>query len=134
MSGVHGSALIEEGAQIGSGAGIGASCTIERDAVIRDGVRLAEHVLVRAGITVGEATTVGAGCILEGTVEIGRHCTLPPYVHLNCDGAGTRIGKDVILRDHVIVYGNVSIENAVSVGHYTFIGPGASLGSHNQIA
>jgi UDP-3-O-[3-hydroxymyristoyl] glucosamine N-acyltransferase len=44
------------------------------------------------------------------------------------------------LRDHVIVYGNVSIENAVSFGHYTFIRPGAivrpgeSLGSHNQIA
>lgn len=80
--GVHPSAVVEEGAELGEGVSIGALAHVGPSAVVGPGTRVLPQAAVGAG------------------ARIGRDCLLHP---------GARIGERVVLGDRVIVHHNACI-------------------------
>ena len=58
MSGVHPSAVIENGAVIGDGCVIGPFCLVGPDVVLGQGVVLKSHVVVTGDTDIGDETVV----------------------------------------------------------------------------
>lgn len=80
--GIHSSAVIEPGAQIGAGVAIGPLVVIGRNARIGDNCRIAAHV------SIGENAEIGASALIH---------------------AGVRIGRDVIIGDRFIAQGGAVV-------------------------
>ena len=68
--GVHATAVIEEGAELGEGAAIGPFAVIGAGARIGPGARIAAHVSVAPG------SMIGADCLLREGVRIGHSATI----------------------------------------------------------
>lgn len=73
---IHPSAVVEEGAQLGSD------------------VRLWHFVHVRGGAVIGDGTQVGKSCYIDSDVVIGSHCKIQNFVS---------VFRGVSLGDHVFV-------------------------------
>jgi UDP-3-O-[3-hydroxymyristoyl] glucosamine N-acyltransferase len=146
--GVHASAVVEEGVQIGAGASVGALAFIGRGAVIGAGA------VVSAQAHVGEGAFVGSGTLLKPRSMLGDACRIGArgIVHggvvIGADGFGFApsegrwekieqlgavvIGDDVeigantcidrgALEDTVVGDG-VKLDNLVQIGHNVRIG------------
>ena len=94
MSGIHPSAIIEEGAQIGSDCHIGPFCHIGSDAVIADRVTLKSHVVVAGDTHIGEDTTVFPFSV------IGE---IPQDLKFSGEKTRLRIGARNRIREHVTI-------------------------------
>lgn len=110
MSGIHPSAIIEEGAQIDSDATVGPFCVIGPEVVIKSGVELKSHVVVTGATTIGEDTVVFPFTVLgeipqdlkfkgeKTELIIGKRNRIREHVTMNTgtEGGGgvTRIGDD----------------------------------------
>jgi len=136
MSGIHPTAVIAEGAQIGSNVEIGPYCVIGPKVKIGDGARLRPHVVID-----GE-TAIGGGCNIfpfasigaqtqdlkfrggRTSVEIGERTTLREYVTVN---AGTNEGEKTIVGSdcHIMAYCHVA--HACRVGNGVIMSNAASL-------
>src|SRR5690625_2931038 len=68
--GVHPTAIIEPGAEIGDGAAIGAFAVIGR------GARLGKGAIVGAHVTIGSEAVIGEGALLHAGVRIGARCRI----------------------------------------------------------
>jgi len=110
MSGIHPSAIIEDGAQIDPGATVGPFCVIGSDVVIKSGVELKSHVVVSGATTIGEDTIVFPFTVLgeipqdlkfkgeKTQLIIGKRNRIREHVTMNTGTKGgggiTRIGDD----------------------------------------
>lgn len=136
MTGIHPTAVIADGAQIGSDVEIGPYCVIGSNVKIGDGARLRPHVVIDGN------TTIGAGCNIfpfasigsqtqdlkfrggRSTVEIGDRTTLREYVTVNSgtnEGERTIVGKDC----HIMAYCHVA--HACRVGNGVIMSNAANL-------
>lgn len=136
MSSIHPTAVIEDGAQIGSDVTIGAYCVIGPHVNIGDGVCLHPHVVIDGH------TTIGANCNLfsfacigsqtqdlkfrggSSTVEIGAGTTLREYVTVN---SGTNEGEKTVVGNgcHIMAYCHVA--HACRVGNGVIMANCATL-------
>ncbi len=153
--GVHRTAIIESGAQLGVGVDIGPWCHIGPNVSIGDRVRLVSHVVVDGETHVGEGAvlypfcTVGLApqdlkykgeatrCEIGARTQIREHCT----IHRGTvTGSGiTRVGADCLLMavvhvahdceigDGVVIANNVVMGGHVSIGADAVIGGAAAL-------
>ncbi|WP_147125034.1 acyl-ACP--UDP-N-acetylglucosamine O-acyltransferase [Shimia ponticola] len=110
MSGIHPSAIIEEGAQIDPDATVGPFCVIGPEVVLKSGVELKSHVVVTGATTIGEDTVVFPFTVLgeipqdlkfkgeKTELIIGKRNRIREHVTMNTgtEGGGgvTRIGDD----------------------------------------
>ncbi len=80
--GVHPTAIIDKGVQLGSDVAVG------------------PYAVLSEGVIVGDGTKIGAGCVVGKEVKIGSNCLLYPNVTIyhQC-----RIGNNVILHSGVVV-------------------------------
>jgi len=92
MSGIHPSALIEDGAQIGEGCVIGPFCVIGPEVVLGDRVTLKSHVIVQGDTTIGEDTVVFPFAVLG---------EIPQDLKYDGEAARLRIGARNRIREHV---------------------------------
>ncbi len=136
MSGIHPTAVISDGAQIGCDVEIGAYCVIGPHVTIGDGACLRPHVVIDGH------TTIGAGCNLfsfacigsqtqdlkfrggSSTVDIGERTTLREYVTVNSgthEGEKTVVGADC----HIMAYCHVA--HACRVGNGVIMANCATL-------
>ena len=92
MTGIHSTAIVAPGAELGAGVAIGPYCIVGEHAVLEDGVSLASHVVV------------------DGHTRIGARTRVYPFAslgqgpqHLKYAGEPTRleIGADNVIREHV---------------------------------
>jgi len=83
--GVHASAVIEAGAQLGREVAVGALCFVGADA------RIGDRSCLWPGAYVGALAVVGADCSLASGVVLGERCVLGQRVRLH---AGVVIGAD----------------------------------------
>lgn len=129
MSGIHPSAIIEDGAQIGEGCVIGPFCYVGSQVTLDDRVVLKSHVVVTGETSVGEDTVIFNFSVIgeipqdlkfggENTrLEIGKRNRIREHVTVNTgtDGGGgvTRIGDDCLLMAGVHVAHDVQIGNRV---------------------
>jgi UDP-N-acetylglucosamine acyltransferase len=150
MPDIHPSAVIEAGATLASDVSIGPFCSVGRDAVLGQGVRLESHVVVTG------CTRIGAGSRLfpfasighrpqdmkfageASTLEIGPRAVIREYVTMNPGTAGggmlTRVGADCLfmaathvahdchLGDHVIMANGAVLGGHVAIGDHAILG------------
>ena len=129
MSGIHPSAIIEDGAQIGQGGIVGPFCHVGPQVRLGDRVELKSHVVVAGDTSVGEDTVIFNFSVIgeipqdlkfggENTrLEIGNRNRIREHVTVNTgtEGGGgvTRIGDDCLLMAGVHVAHDVQIGNRV---------------------
>lgn len=136
MSGIHPTAVIAEGAQVGEGVEIGPYCVIGPNVSIGAGACLRPHVVIDGH------TTIGAGCNIfsfacigsqtqdlkfrggRSTVEIGDRTTLREYVTVN---SGTNEGEKTVVGSgcHIMAYCHVA--HACRVGNGVIMANCATL-------
>jgi UDP-3-O-[3-hydroxymyristoyl] glucosamine N-acyltransferase len=147
--GVHPSAVLESGVELGPdvaigpyaviGAGtrvgarvrIGAHCAIAEACVLAPDVTLAPHVTLYRGVRIGERTTVHSGTRLGvdgfGYVWDGSSHRKVPQVGGCVIGADVEIGANVTIDRGSIgateIGDGVKIDNLVQIGHNVRVGP-----------
>ncbi len=147
---IHPTAIIEDGAQIGSGVSIGAYCTIGSEAKLGDGTTLEAHAVVAGRTTLGSNThiypfaSVGhrpqdlkyAGepselVVGSGTI-IREHATLNPgtaggnmqtRVGDNCIiMVGSHVAHDCQIGNNVILVNNATLGGHVVIDDHAIVG------------
>ena len=140
MSGIHASAIVEEGARIDPSATVGPFCTVGAEVVLGADVVLKSHVVVTGRTEIGAGTVIFPFAVIgeipqdlkfkgeASRLQIGERNRIREHVTMNCgteggggvtqlgdDGlfmAGCHIAHDVILGDRVIV-----VNSAAVAGH-----------------
>jgi UDP-N-acetylglucosamine acyltransferase len=148
-SGIHPSAIVEEGARIGSDVAVGPFCSIGSEVELSDGVVLHSHVVVDGRTRIGSGTQIYPYVVLgappqdiayrdEATsVEIGSNCIIREHVTVHrgtARGTGvTRVGDSCFLMvgahiahdcdvgSHVVIVNNVSLAGHVTIGDHAII-------------
>lgn len=158
MPGIHPTAVVSEGAELGAGVEVGPYCVIGPHVKIGADTRLLSHVVIDGWTTIGAGCTVHPFARLGGPtqdlkykggaprVEIGDRNTLREYVTVNAatgDGDVTRIGSDChimayahIAHDCVVGDGVVLANCATLAGHVTvedLAGIGGLVGIHQFV-
>ena len=150
MPGVHPTALIEDGAQIGADVEIGPYSCIGQDVVLGDGVRLGSHVVITGRTRLGDGTRVFPFASIghqpqdlkfkgeKSSLEIGKNNVIREHVTMNpgTEGGGmvTRIGDgclfmvaahvahDCQIGDNVILVNNATLAGHVEIGDWAIVG------------
>ena len=87
-AGIHPTAVIEEGVELGENIAIGAFCYIGQGSKIGSNTTLMPRVTIYPGVSVGEQVMIHAHVVIrEGTV-IGSGCTLHAGAVIGADGFG----------------------------------------------
>jgi UDP-N-acetylglucosamine acyltransferase len=106
-AGIHPTAIIEPGAQIGAGVSIGPYTVVERDVVIGDGSEIGPHAML------GNGTRLGSRCRVFMGASIGLEPQDKKY-------AGEKtlavIGDDTLIREYVTINRGTSATGATRVG------------------
>lgn len=154
-AGIHPSAVIEYGAQIGADVAIGPFCHVGPQVVLGDGAELISHVALHGRTTIGARTRIFPFASIghqpqdlkfhgePSVLEIGADCLIREGVTMNpgTEGGGlkTVVGKgctflanshvahDCHVGDHVIFSNNVMIAGHTHVGDYVIMGGGSAL-------
>ena len=118
-AGIHPSAVIADGVQLGAGVSIQPHVVIESGAVIGDGTVLGANVYVGRGVR------IGSGCMIYPNVCIRERCVLGDRVLIQCGAVigGDGFGFELVNGRHVKIpqVGIVQIDNDVEIGCNTTI-------------
>jgi UDP-3-O-[3-hydroxymyristoyl] glucosamine N-acyltransferase len=140
--GIHLTAMIGEGVQLGNNVAIGAYC------VIADGARLGDGVVVYPQVYIGREAVIGKGTVIWPQVvigwetQIGANCILHSGAVIGADGFGylwegqrrhkiPQIGR-VVIEDEVEIGANSTVDRATTSA--TRIGRGCKIDNQVHIA
>jgi len=152
---IHPTAIIEDGARLGTDCRVGPYCMIGPDATLGDGCELISHAVVAGRTTIGAGTrifpfasighqpqdlkyegeastlTIGANCqIREGvTMNPGtKGGTMTTSIGDNCAFlANSHVGHDCSIGDNVIFSNNVMLAGHCTIGNFAIVGGGAAI-------
>ena len=143
MSVIHPTAIIEDGAVLGTDVEIGPYCCIGPQVVLGNGVVLKSHVVIDGDTTIGDGVRIfpfaSIGQIPQdlkyagepGRLEVGANTTIREYatMHIGTDGGGllTRVG------DNCLVMGAAHVAHDCLVGNNVILAQGVLLGGHVKI-
>ncbi|MCI0433030.1 MAG: UDP-3-O-(3-hydroxymyristoyl)glucosamine N-acyltransferase [Gemmatimonadetes bacterium] len=125
-------AVVEPGARIGDRCRIGSHCVIGRDCVLGDDVVLYPHVTLYASVRVGDRSILHSGVRLGvdgfGYAFVdGAHCKIPQV-------GGCVIGSDVEIGANTTVdrgsIGTTEIGNGVKIDNLVQVGHNVRIGDH----
>jgi UDP-N-acetylglucosamine acyltransferase len=150
MARVHPTAIVEDGAVLGTETVIGPYCLVGPNVTLGDGVELVGHVCVAGRTVIGERTKIFPFASIghppqdlkyhgeESRLEIGRNNTIREHVTINpgTEGGGmlTTVGDDCLLMvgahvahdcrvgNHVILVNNATLAGHVHVGEHAILG------------
>ncbi len=147
---IHPTAIVAEGARIGSGVKIGPYCIVGADVSLADNVELKSHVVIEGHTSVGRDSTIFPFASIsnipqdrkyhgeESRIEIGERCTIRESVTINpgTEGGGmvTRIGNDCLIMAcaHIahdaIIGNNVVMANYVGIAGHVQVGDNVIFG------
>ena len=114
-SGIHPTAIVEEGASVDPTAQVG------RLVIIDKGARIGARTIIHDQVTIGPDVTIGADCVVYPGVriyrqtQIGDRCTLHSNTVLGSDGFGF-VPNDAGVYEKVPQVGHVILEDDVEVG------------------
>lgn len=140
--GIHPSAIIAEGAQIGPEPRIGAYVVIGRDCKVGTRATFHPHVVLYPGVSVGDDVILHAGVVVRELCQVGNRVTIQNGSIIGGDGFGFAPMEDgtyykirqtgrVVIEDDVEIGANTTIDRA-AVGE-TRICRGAKLDNLVQI-
>ncbi|HUR29693.1 MAG TPA: UDP-3-O-(3-hydroxymyristoyl)glucosamine N-acyltransferase [Planctomycetota bacterium] len=153
VPGIHPSAIVEPGVELGAGVSIGPLCHVGK------GARLGARTILRAHVEVGEGARIGEDCeifpnvVLYDRVELGARCVIHAGTVLGSDGHGFDPRPEgwvkvpqcgiVVLEDDVEIGANATvdrarfgetrigrgtkIDNLVHIGHNVVIGANSMI-------
>jgi len=143
MSVIHPTAIIEDGAVLGSDVEIGPYCCIGPKVVLGNGVVLKSHVVIDGDTTIGDGVRIfpfaSIGQIPQdlkyagepGRLEVGANTTIREYatMHIGTEGGGllTRVG------DNCLVMGAAHVAHDCHIGNNVILAQGVLLGGHVKI-
>ncbi len=148
VPGVHGTAVIEDGAVVSATASIGPYVVIETGASIGEDVVLGAHAFVGRGSTVGAGSRLAPHVTVQHGCHLGERAVVHSGVVIGADGfgfaasaegavkieqlGGVRIGHDVEIGantcidrgalDDTVVGNGVKLDNLIQIGHNCRIG------------
>ena len=150
MAHIHPTAIIEDGAQIGSDVHIGPYCIIGAKVVLGDRVKLHAHVVVDGNTHIGEGTEVFPFASLgkapqdlkykgeDSRLRIGKNNIIREHVTMNTGTAddrmettvgdnclfmvGAHVAHDCIVGNNVILANNATLAGHVKLGNRVIIG------------
>ena len=158
--GIHGSALVAEGAVLGKDVSIGPNVVIEQDVVLGDGCVVMANSVIGQGSQLGAQVTVWPNVTICHGVVIGDRTNIHPGAVIGSDGFGfapsaqgwqkvaqvgtVRIGNDVDIGsattvdrgaiDDTVIGNGVIIDNQVQVAHNVRIGDHTAIAGKAGIA
>jgi UDP-N-acetylglucosamine acyltransferase len=109
----HPTALIHQGAHIGSDVSIGPFAIIEDGVVIGDRCSIAAHAQILSGVIMGSDNHVDRAAILGGNPQSLSFDTRTP--------SGVRIGDHNTFREHVTVHRSMHEAGHTSIGNANFL-------------
>lgn len=120
-TGVHPSAVIEAGAELGEGVSVGPFVFIGRGAKIGAGATLYSGVHVEPGASVGPGAVLYNHVVVRHGCTVGARCILHPGVVVGSDGFGFALdtrpdGELVPVHEKIPQLGDVVIEDDVEIG------------------
>jgi len=128
LTGVHPSAIVAPGADLGRRVGIGPHVVIE------EGVRIGDGTQIGAGSYLGRDVRIGADCVLHPRVYVGERCLLGnrvvmhPGAVVGADGFGYEMKEG---RHHKVPQlGYVQIDDDAEIGANTTIDRGRFARTH----
>src|SRR5262245_25708806 len=152
---VHPTAIIEDGARVGSEVRVGPFCVVGSEVVLADGVELMSHVAVAGRTTIGARTRIFPFASIghqpqdlkykgePSTLVVGSDCLIREGVTMNpgTEGGGmqtvvgdrcaflanSHVGHDTTVGDNVILSNNVMLAGHVTVGPHAILGGGAAV-------
>ncbi|NMC38626.1 MAG: UDP-3-O-(3-hydroxymyristoyl)glucosamine N-acyltransferase [Bacteroidales bacterium] len=140
--GIHPTAVIEEGANVGKDVYIGAYACIGSNSLIGEGCSVYPHVYIGDGTRIGRNSTLYPGVKIYHDCVVGENCVIHAGTVIGSDGFGfapqsesefmkiPQIGN-VIIEDNVEIGANVAIDRA-TMGS-TIIRKGVKLDNLIQI-
>lgn len=141
-AGVHASAVVETGVELGKDVSIGPFCHIGAGSKIGDRVVIGSNCSIAPGSVIGADSRFYSNVSLQGIVQIGRRVILHSCVVIGADGFRFEMGPAGLLKIPQI--GAVIIEDEVEIGasttvdrpflHETRIGWGTKIDNQVQIA
>ena len=128
-SGIHDTAIIEDGAKIGKNVFIGSHCYIDNDVIIGDGTKILQNTCIYG------KTIIGSNSVIKSNTTIGSEGFSFSYddndtfhfPHLGSIIIGNNvwIGSNCALEraqiDETVIEDNVKIDDLVNVAHNTLI-------------
>jgi UDP-3-O-[3-hydroxymyristoyl] glucosamine N-acyltransferase len=134
--GVHPTAVLAEGVQLGTGVSIGAGCVIGRDVAIGEGSCLYPRVVVYERCSIGKRAIIHSGAVIGAdgfglAPDAGAWVKIPQIgrVRIGDDveiGANTTIDRGAI--DDTVIEEGVKLDNQIQIGH------NARVGAHTAMA
>lgn len=160
-TGIHPTAIVEDGARLGADVRIGPYCVIGPDVELEDGVELVSHVAVAGHTRLGAGTRVWPFASLghqpqdlkfageTSYLEIGAGNTIREHVTMNPGTAGgglttrvgdgglfmvgSHVGHDCQIGDSVILANNATLAGHVSVGNFAVLGGLCAVHQHVRV-
>jgi UDP-3-O-[3-hydroxymyristoyl] glucosamine N-acyltransferase len=149
VPGIHPTAIIGEGSNIGEGSYIGPGCVIGRNVTIGEGSRLHPRVTIYDRVGIGRRAILHSGCVIGadgfgfapdeqgrwskfpqvGTVEIGDDVEIGANTCIDRAALGvTRIGNGCKFDNLVHIGHNCDIGNHVVIAAQTGLSGGVTVG------
>lgn len=122
---IHSTAIVDPGAQIGSGVEIGPYSVIGPEVKIGEGTVIQSHVVIEGDVTIGTKNFVGHGAII-GTFP--QDLSFSPERRTKID-----IGDENIIREHCTIHRGTAEGSATKIGDKNFLMVGAHVGHNCEI-
>lgn len=129
---IHPLAVVEKGAELGTGVRVGPFCHVSAEAVLGDGVELISHVSVLGTVTIGAGCQVYPTAVLGGAPQNYKHKGGPSSLH---------IGRDCVIREGVTLHrgtdtsrGRTTIGDGCMFMAYSHVAHDCDVGSHVTMA
>jgi UDP-3-O-[3-hydroxymyristoyl] glucosamine N-acyltransferase len=158
--GIHPSAIVETGVELGDNVSIGAHAVIQPGVKIGNGVVIHPNVVIYPDVSIGDRTILHANCTIHERVRIGNDCVIHSGAAIGSEGFGfvpTATGwfkmeqaGYTVLEDGVEIGCNSSVDrpamgetrigrdtkldNLVHVGHGCQIGANCALAAQVGLA
>ncbi len=151
---IHPTAVVDPGAEIGSGVQVGPYAVLEQDTVIGDRCTISAHAVIKQHTILGSGNLIAEGAVLGGEpqdlkysgkrsyLQIGNRNVFRENVTVNraTEPEGrTKIGHscflmayshvahECIVGNHVVLANNVALAGHVTLGDHAFLAGGAGV-------
>lgn len=121
---IHPTAIIDPKAELDASVEVGPYCVIDAH------VRIAAHCRLYHGVYVTGHTDIQEGCELHPGVIVGH---APQDTKYHGERSFCRIGRQVILREHVTVHRGTIPDSATEIGDRCFLLAGSHVGHNCRI-
>lgn len=151
QAGIHPSAVIEGGVELGEEVFIGPYVVIETGSKIGDGCVLKSHIHIGRNVIIGEKVTIHAHVTVYDNTEIGNHSIIHASTVIGSDGFGyvfvdgqhlkvphmgsVNIGKEVEIGANTAIdratLGETKIGDGTKIDNLVQVAHSVKLGKHN---